>query len=115
MIQITLPIKTLSEANVREHWAPKSKRARLQRAYARTMVGQHFKQILAGGSWAITLTRIGPRPLDDDNLARSFKAIRDGVADAIGVDDGSPRFVWQYDQRKGAPKVYAVEIKIEED
>lgn len=115
MIQITLPIKTLSEANLREHWAAKSKRVKLQRTYASVMVGQHFRKIMATGRFIVTLTRIAPRSLDSDNLPRSFKAIRDGVADAIGIDDGSKRYTWVYDQKKGKPKEYAVKIKIEED
>jgi hypothetical protein len=50
--------------------------------------------------------------LDGDNLQSAFKATRDGVADWLGVDDGDPRLDWQYRQRKGAAKVYAVEIEV---
>jgi hypothetical protein len=60
----------------------------------------------------VTLTRVGVRELDSDNLARSMKACRDGVADALGVDDGSKLYDWQYRQRKG--KEYGVEVMIEE-
>jgi len=65
------------------------------------------------GTFEVTLTRIAPQELDDDNLARSFKAIRDGIADAVGVDDRSKRFRWKYDQEKGGPKKYSVRIHIE--
>ena len=61
----------------------------------------------------ITLTRIGPRTLDDDNLAGGFKHVRDGVADWLGIDDGDKRLTWRYEQRKGAPKEYAAEVRIE--
>jgi len=39
-------------------------------------------------------------------------AVRDGVADAIGIDDGSARIEWKYAQEKGKPKEYAVIVGI---
>jgi hypothetical protein len=67
------------------------------------------------GSWpqTVTLTRIAPRAFDDDNLAASFKAVRDGVADALGVKDNDSRVRWVYAQRRGLPREYSVEIRIE--
>lgn len=61
----------------------------------------------------VTLTRIAPRDFDSDNLAMSFKAARDGIADALGVDDGSARVTWRYAQRRGLKGQYAVVIEIE--
>lgn len=66
----------------------------------------------ASGTVAITLTRIAPRALDTDNLASGLKAIRDGVADALGVDDGSSRIQWRYAQERGKPGEYAVRVEI---
>jgi hypothetical protein len=113
MIQITLPIQTVSEANIREHWSVKANRARMQRQFTKITLGPHFRKIMVTGRFTITLVRVGARPLDSDNLARSFKAIRDGVADAIGIDDGSALLTWKYNQVKGKPKEYAVKIQIE--
>ena len=64
------------------------------------------------GTVAITLTRIAPRVLDTDNLASAMKAVRDGVADALGVDDGSSRLTWRYAQEKGKTREYAVRVEI---
>jgi hypothetical protein len=50
--------------------------------------------------------------LDGDNLQSGFKAVRDGVADWLGVDDGSSLVDWQYCKRSGGPKVYKVEIEV---
>ena len=36
----------------------------------------------------VTLTRLGGRKLDPDNLANSFKHVQDGVAAWLGIDDG---------------------------
>lgn len=62
----------------------------------------------------ITLTRIAPRALDDDNNVAAFKGIRDGVADALGCSDNDPRLRFEYRQKRGMPKEYAVEVTIEE-
>jgi hypothetical protein len=61
----------------------------------------------------VRLTRItGPRgkTLDDDNLRGCLKAMRDGVADWLGVQDNDPRITWRYDQRKA--DAWGVEIEV---
>ena len=64
------------------------------------------------GPIQITLTRIAPRRLDDDNLASGFKATRDGVADWLGIDDGAKRLEWRYAQRKGRPGQLGAEVVV---
>lgn len=62
----------------------------------------------------VTIVRIAPRALDDDNLAYAAKAIRDGIADALGVRDNDLRVSWRYEQRKPAKGCKpAVEIRVE--
>jgi hypothetical protein len=47
----------------------------------------------------ITLTRpYQVTRLDGDNLSASFKAVRDAVAEQLGVDDASDRLYWVYKQ-----------------
>lgn len=58
----------------------------------------------------VTITRLSARELDSDNLESSQKAVRDGVADALGIDDRDPRVTWLYAQEKA--KGYAVRITI---
>lgn len=48
--------------------------------------------------------------MDDDGLAASFKAIRDGIADKVQVNDGNPALVFRYTQEKS--KSYGIEIEI---
>jgi hypothetical protein len=60
----------------------------------------------------VVLTRVAPRKLDGDNLQSGFKAVRDGVADWLGVDDGNGLVDWQYAQRSAGAKVYKVEIEV---
>lgn len=93
-----IPIRTMSEMNRRDHWAAKDRRRKAQ------MVAVFTEMNLAGG-WQLNnvagrcvLTRYGPRKLDTDNLAASFKFIRDEIAFRVGVDDGDERWEWEYKQ-----------------
>jgi hypothetical protein len=58
----------------------------------------------------VTITRVSPRALDGDNLQRACKAVRDGVADALGCDDRDKCIEWRYAQLKGP---YAVLIAVD--
>lgn len=49
--------------------------------------------------------------MDGDGLQAAMKPVRDGIADALGIDDGSDRIEWKYEQEKTGE--YAVEVKIE--
>lgn len=110
-LTLNLPIRIESVANLREHWRRRAKRSQLQREAAHYQLRALTDQPPLPPV-TVTLTRIGPRPLDDDNLAGGFKAVRDGVADWLMVDDGSPLITWRYAQERGAPKTYACRIEV---
>lgn len=61
----------------------------------------------------VRLTRLSPGTLDDDNLRGALKAVRDGVADRLGVDDRDPRVTWEYAQErfKGLKGVVLLELR----
>jgi len=90
-----LPLTVVSEANRRDHWATKSRRVRLHRNTAWALCPVFPLPCI------VTLTRVAPRMLDDDNNVSAMKAIRDGIAKRLGVDDRSPLVVWRYGQKKG--------------
>ncbi len=119
VIMFVLPLRTVSEKNAREHWAPKAKRVKAQRDAARAWTGSLAIQTLDGwplyAPLEVTLTRISPRKLDDDNLQRSLSAIRDGVADAIAKNsnDRDPRIAWRYREEYGGVGAYGVRVRIE--
>lgn len=96
----TLPIKTISEANCRDHWAKKAKRVKEQRRIAYLTARQHFGILSESclSTIIVSFTRIATRKLDDDNVRSALKAIRDGIADYLQVDDGNERITWIYDQ-----------------
>lgn len=104
-----LPIRLVSTANTREHWATKAARAKQHRHTA--YWGLRNLTLPPDPPYLITITRYGPRKLDDDNLAISAKSLRDGIADLLGIDDGGERLKWVYAQ--ATRKTYAVGIRIE--
>jgi crossover junction endodeoxyribonuclease RusA len=83
--------------NARPHWAQRMKAARKARTDARllTLAARHkfAPNPLPDGPLHLWLTFYPPNrhKRDDDGLIAAFKAQRDGIADALGVDDA--RFV----------------------
>lgn len=98
----TLPFRVRS-LNAREHLQVKARRVARERGVTRLAMSAPCAQYRARPpeQLTITLTRVGPRRMDDDNSCGALKAIRDGVADALGIDDGDPRLTWEYRQEKG--------------
>jgi hypothetical protein len=113
MIEVEMDMKIVSVANMRLHWAAKARLTKSQRQKTRNAlaaVAQSFGvEVLPV---TVVLTRVAPRRLDGDNLQSGFKAVRDGVADWLGVDDGNSLVDWQYAQRSAGAKVYKVEIEV---
>ena len=114
MINWLLNIPTISEANVQTHWAIKAKRQKLQKK----IINEKFKKENPSVTLpcTVTLTRIGLREIDDDNLAYAFKTIRDAIADnlvkdkAPGQADSDKRITWLYKQESGKVRRIRVEI-----
>lgn len=95
-IVLPWPDKRLSP-NARLHWKPKSevvKRARWDAAYAALEAAggslREFRRTWADeGRIPVKFRFYAPdrRPRDDDNVIAMLKAARDGIADALGVND----------------------------
>jgi hypothetical protein len=109
---LTLPIRLVSTANLREHWAVKAKRTKGQRTTTAMVLRSKLRGLTLPVD--ICITRIAPRMLDTDNCVASMKAVQDGIADAFKLDDRSPLLRFEYAQRKGKPREYGVEISIVE-
>jgi hypothetical protein len=97
---IFMPIATASILNVREHWVKRANRAKIHRQQAYLLTGALRSLILPA---KVSLVRVSPRLLDDDNLRGALKSVRDGIADRLGIDDRDPRVSWEYGQEKGKP------------
>lgn len=94
--------------NVRTHWATRAKRTRTARRTAAALCPP------ASLPCAVTLTRYSAGTLDDDNLRSALKAVRDGIADRLGVDDNDARVEWKYEQAACKRGTYGVSVEIEE-
>lgn len=83
------PPRVLSP-NARSHWAVKSKAAKAYRNVCRLVAHEAgLRGIDWDGTVHLWITFYPPdrRARDDDNLIASLKNGRDGLADALGIDD----------------------------
>lgn len=113
-MQFTLPIKTVSEANCRDHWAVKMKRVKAQRKATdlafRSEQNKHGNGSTNSYPFHVKMTRVGKRRMDDDNLRSALKATRDQIAKCLGVNDGdTSKVIFDYAQETGD---YAVKVEI---
>lgn len=106
------PIKVISEANCRDHWAVKSKRRQKQQQDITAMMMNALGGRKVELPCVVRLTRVGPKKLDDDNWANGAKGIRDAIARKLGVDDGDPRIKFEYEQTPIRERSYNVIVEI---
>ena len=119
-VEVVLPVDLVNTANVREHWAARARRAKAQRQSVRFHVDFLLSpkfELRHGNAKAIhvTITRWlgkGQRAFDSDGMQSACKAVRDGVADAVGIDDGDARYVWEYLQEQRSPRHVRGEVSI---
>lgn len=98
-VVLTLPIPTVSESNARGHWSKRHARSAPQRRIVGLVLRPQLSAL--GLPVRVLLTRMSAGELDDDNLRGALKAVRDGVADALGLrDDSDARVTWLYAQAK---------------
>ena len=102
MISLRLPWPSQAlSPNSRGHWAIKARAAAKARCDAYLLARAAGARPSGADSAAVTMTFRAPdrRRRDNDNAIAAFKASRDGIADAIGVDDA----LWTSTYRMGAP------------
>jgi crossover junction endodeoxyribonuclease RusA len=80
--------------NARPHWSSRSRAAAAQRAAARLLALDHVNRngppdLPPDGPLKLRITACPPsrRRWDDDGLIGALKSARDGLAEALGVDD----------------------------
>lgn len=107
---VTLPLRLPSVANKRMHHMAKAHLVSKQREAVhlalKVSATPNFVPRLC-----VTITRVAPRELDDDNNVACAKAVRDEVAAWFGLDDRDPRIKWDYAQEKG-PVAVRIDIDI---
>ncbi len=107
-MSVTIPLRTLGPNGSHGHWATLARRRKAERTAAATLV----RCRRATPPCTVRLIRGSAGVLDDDNLRGALKGVRDGVADALGVDDRDPRVTWQYAQERTRRGVAWVRVEI---
>jgi crossover junction endodeoxyribonuclease RusA len=89
VIEITVPYppKELNP-NTKLHWAAKMGYIKMYRGTCKSIAGES-SHVLPDGDLVLDLEFFPPdnRRRDDDNMISSFKAGRDGIAEALELDD----------------------------
>ena len=74
MYSCEIPLRLPSVANLREHHHARAARAREHRNVVRMKLGEWVAAFREASRLRVTITRIGPKALDTDNLARIGRA-----------------------------------------
>lgn len=120
---LNLPVLATSSAHLRLRSSQNGSRGVTKgalRAMAGAKAGQRKAGWVAGKLFekhlraaaefhVVRMVRIGPGELDDDNLTAAFKAVRDGCAMALGVNDRDPKVRYVVDQERGP---YGVRLEL---
>lgn len=116
-VVLTLPIRTVSEANNFDHWTKKHKRHRRQQKTLALILNPVKSSITL--PCHIKLTRIAPKKLDKwDNLPMSLKYILDACCAIITGDfrpgraDDNESITVSYDQEYSSQYGVIIEITI---
>lgn len=109
IVRLLFPAYLVSEANKKDHRQVAATRTRKLRADLRLFLNTKRLPPLPV---TVRLTRWSPDPqtLDDDNLARAFKAVRDEVARKLDVNDADPRVLWRYAQGRGRRHEVGIDV-----
>jgi hypothetical protein len=113
VIEFDIPARTKSEAN-----AGGSLRGSIARKSQLKSIAEESLPRLAMPfplPCRVTMTRYGVKKLDEDNLGRALKSVRDVVAKWLGVDDGDegPRGRVTWRPRQAASWVPFVRVRVE--
>lgn len=120
-IEFMLTLRTKSPNVAENGWTRSTRRKAERHATWAAWMAQRLETLADNERATITLTRIGPRPLDTDNLYGSCKTIVDTLSALLilgrmpergrmGHYDSDPRLSFRYAQEKGK---YAVRVSIE--
>lgn len=111
-MRIHIPIRLPSLPNLRVSWQKMASIKKKHKSSTKRCIDNWLKYFGAMPPMPllVTITRLGPHELDDDNLASSAKYVRDQIAASVGVDDGNKDYTWRYEQR--VEKEYGVEVEI---
>jgi hypothetical protein len=109
---LMLPIHLVSEANMREHHMAKHRRNVAQQDAVAKLARLKIRRAKITLPCAVTIFRIAPKDLDDDNRTGAGKHVRDALAKLLGVNDGDKRVTWTVEHRRGKVREYACAVRL---
>jgi hypothetical protein len=109
----TIPVRTGRGLNDRLTWRARAAKVKAHRTAAYLMGKKRLQGSTVVLPLRVTLCRLSAGELDGDNLQGALKAIRDGLADALGVKDNDPRVTWEYIQAKVKRGNFGVRVTVE--
>lgn len=126
-LRFVLPLKLDIDLNsrgesMRAQFVKQRKIALQREAVAHAFLSHSLRSNLAklreanpSGMWTVTLRRVAPLPLDDDNLAGRLKAVRDQVAKELGINDRDRAHLLFVPEQRSCPKrePHTVEVVIQ--
>ena len=109
---VTIPIRTVNTLNRREHHFARASRVKKEKRTTAWMLASIDRPDLP---CTVTMTRIAPQNrMDSDGIVSGMKAIRDAIAEWLGVDDSQASpitwVVTPYSE-KGQKGEYAVRVE----
>ena len=111
-LKLSIPLRTGRGLNDRMHFMARARKVKAERLAVGLVLNTHKAP---AGPVTVNLGRVSPsaKGLDKDNLQGALKAVRDQVAAWLGRDDADDSITWNYGQRPGKTKEWAVEISVE--
>lgn len=111
-----LPLTLPPRSNARGKWAKHADTYAEQRRVG-VLVGRAARRaspVVAVLTWplVVRIVREAPRQLDDDGAITAAKSLRDGIADAFGINDRSNLVAWLVDQEKAKAPTVLVEVYV---
>lgn len=103
LLTTTIDVQLISKANAREHRRVRDQRIIKERDATVSALWLENAMCHVKHDEGARVTLLRPyheTPLDDDNIRAAFKAVRDAVAEFLGVDDGSSQMHFIYQQTK---------------
>lgn len=117
---VTFPMETETENFYRStnriviREKTKEQRAHVQKVLEEAFVpcAMYLGDWKTGNRFVVTLTRISPAFLDEDNNVGALKSVRDQVAEWIGLDDRHSWIEFKYMQQRCKPPYRGVRVEI---
>jgi hypothetical protein len=105
-----IPVRLLTGGNIPYRRFATGRRAKVERDAAR-LVTRNEVRYGVRLPLKITLTRLAPHPVDEDNLGNRLKHVQDGVADGIGLPNDRDGLHWVYAQETAPAESVRVSIE----